>query len=189
MTDPAAPSTAPESLGYQLRPPPGVEIRYPPSLTLGGIPCTVEGTALTGRPPAGMDQPTARRHVEATLHDWLFELDVDRGWQVEVSFTGSVWEEPASATGERTWRRGLELGHGAAASNLGVLLQERGDLDGAEDAWRRGLELGHGAAAHNLGVLLQERGDLKAAVAALKHAAASEDAGAAQRARRLLNSC
>ena len=53
-----------------------------------------------------------------------------------------------------------------AAFNLGVLLYEQGDLDGAEAAWRRCLSGHHVQAAANLAFLLQRRGDLDGARAA-----------------------
>ena len=47
--------------------------------------------------------------------------------------------------------------------NLGVLLQERGDLNGAKTWWTKAADLGHPGAMHNLGVLLKERGNLNGA--------------------------
>ena len=41
---------------------------------------------------------------------------------------------------EAAYRRADDRGHRAGASNLGVLLQEGGDLDGAEAAYRRAEE-------------------------------------------------
>ena len=64
------------------------------------------------------------------------------------------------------YRRAEERGDGDAAFNLGVLLYEAGDLDGAETAWRRCVERRHARAAANLGYLLQRRGDLEGALLA-----------------------
>jgi Flp pilus assembly protein TadD len=69
-----------------------------------------------------------------------------------------------------------------------VLLQERGDVEGAEAAYRRGDERGHAVAAFNLGVLLQERGDLEDAEASYGRAAAADDNEVAQRASAALES-
>ena len=73
---------------------------------------------------------------------------------------------------ERAWTRAAQSDDaavaGPAASNLGALLQQRGDLEGAETAYRRGDERGYGTAASNLGVLLQQRGDLEGAEAAYR---------------------
>src|ERR1700745_2938378 len=44
--------------------------------------------------------------------------------------------------------------------SLGVLLEERGDLESAELAYRDADALGHAGAALNLGVLLEARGAL-----------------------------
>jgi peptidoglycan hydrolase-like protein with peptidoglycan-binding domain len=54
---------------------------------------------------------------------------------------------------------------------LGLLLEERGDLAGAEAAYLRADQRGHPAAASNLGVLLEERGDRTGAEAAYRRAA------------------
>ncbi len=70
-------------------------------------------------------------------------------------------------------------GEATAAFNLGVLLEERGDLAGAEAAYRRADEAGHGAAASNLGVLLEERGASAQAEAAYRRAVGRGDATAA----------
>jgi peptidoglycan hydrolase-like protein with peptidoglycan-binding domain len=56
------------------------------------------------------------------------------------------------------------------AFNLGVLLEEQGDLPAAEEAYRRADDRGHAAAASNLGVLLEGRGDLARAEAAYRRA-------------------
>lgn len=56
------------------------------------------------------------------------------------------------------------------AFNLGVLLEERGDLAGAEASYRRADDHGHAAAASNLGVLLEGHGDQISAEAAYRRA-------------------
>lgn len=70
-------------------------------------------------------------------------------------------------------------GDATAAFNLGVVLEERGDLAGAEAAFRRADERGHGAAASNLGLLLEERGASAQAEAAYRRAVGRGDATAA----------
>ena len=57
-----------------------------------------------------------------------------------------------------------------AAFDLGVLLEEKKDLAGAEAAYRRADERGHAAAASNLGVLLEGKGDRADAEAAYRRA-------------------
>jgi hypothetical protein len=59
--------------------------------------------------------------------------------------------------------RADERGDTDGAVNLGLLLYERGDLEGAEAASRRTDERGNAAAAHNLGLLLKQRRDLEGA--------------------------
>lgn len=48
------------------------------------------------------------------------------------------------------WEKGIELGHGSAAFNLGLLLKEQGADAGAKMAWRRGKELGNEHSAQKL---------------------------------------
>jgi len=76
--------------------------------------------------------------------------------------------DPAAA--ETAHRRAAEQGDTTAAFNLGVLLHQKGDLDGAEAAYRRADKQGDARAAFNLGVLLQARGDLDGAEAAYRRA-------------------
>jgi tetratricopeptide (TPR) repeat protein len=49
--------------------------------------------------------------------------------------------------------RSQELGYLPASFDLGCLLRERGNLEGAERAWSRGAAAGDGQAAFNLGLL------------------------------------
>ncbi|HXO06998.1 MAG TPA: hypothetical protein VN880_03160, partial [Solirubrobacteraceae bacterium] len=64
---------------------------------------------------------------------------------------------------EAAYRSADELGHAAAASNLGLLLENNGDLDGAELAYRRAADRGDVAGMFNLGALLEQQGDLDGA--------------------------
>jgi tetratricopeptide (TPR) repeat protein len=66
-----------------------------------------------------------------------------------------------------------------ALSNLGILLQQQGDLEGAEAAYRRADEHGHADAAFNLAILLQQHDDLEGAEAAYRRADARGHAEAA----------
>ena len=61
-----------------------------------------------------------------------------------------------------------------AQNNLGVMLQEPGDLGEAETWLRRAAETGHTEAQYNLGLMLHQRGDLGEAETWLRRAA---DAG------------
>jgi tetratricopeptide (TPR) repeat protein len=82
----------------------------------------------------------------------------------------SAWLGLVEPQAEAAWRRADDRGHAAGAYNLGVLLEQRGDLDDAEAAWRRADDRGHAAGAYNLGVLLEQRGDLDDAQAAWRRA-------------------
>ena len=55
----------------------------------------------------------------------------------------------------------------ARASSLGVLLEQRGDLAGAEAAYRRADERGDAVGAFNLAAMLAERNDTAEAEAGL----------------------
>ncbi len=76
----------------------------------------------------------------------------------------------------------------AAASHLGMLLEERGDLAGAEAAYRRADERGDAAGTFRLGALLAHRGDTAEAEIAYRradergHAGAPSSLGSAARA-------
>jgi hypothetical protein len=59
--------------------------------------------------------------------------------------------------------------------NLGLLLEARGDVAGAEEAYLRAADGGHAAAATNLGVLLEEHGDRRGAEAAYRRADERKD--------------
>jgi hypothetical protein len=83
-------------------------------------------------------------------------------------------EKPPNSA-EAAYRRADERGDPGGASNLGMLLAERGDLERAEAAWRRADERGDSGGAYNLGMLLAERGDLEGAKAAWRRAADSPD--------------
>ena len=61
-----------------------------------------------------------------------------------------------------------------AEYNLGILLKEQGDIEGARAAYQRAIDSGHldaaPMAAFNLGVLLKEQGDIEGARAAYQRA-------------------
>ena len=61
---------------------------------------------------------------------------------------------------EQAWRKAADAGHHDAEFNLGVLLQERGELAEAERWYRRAAEAGQHDAESNLGLVLKERGEL-----------------------------
>jgi Tfp pilus assembly protein PilF len=77
-----------------------------------------------------------------------------------------------------------------AARNLGLLLAEQGDVEGARAAFQQAIASGHPdeapRAARNLGLLLAEQGDIEGARAALQQAIASGHSDEAPRAARSL---
>jgi Tfp pilus assembly protein PilF len=77
-----------------------------------------------------------------------------------------------------------------AARNLGLLLAEQGDVDGARAAFQQAIASGHPdeapRAARNLGITLAEQGDVEGARAAFQQAVASGHPGEAPRAARNL---
>jgi Flp pilus assembly protein TadD len=79
-------------------------------------------------------------------------------------------EQSGEAGGELADRGVVHLEEPARAFDLGALLEELGDLDGAKVAYGRADRLGHAAGASNLGVLLEEQGDLRGAKAAYSRA-------------------
>jgi TPR repeat protein len=60
---------------------------------------------------------------------------------------------------QRAFARAAEEGNSDAANNLGVLLEERGDMNGAENWYRKAAENGAPYAAYNLAVVLAGKGD------------------------------
>ncbi len=77
----------------------------------------------------------------------------------------------ASEVEEREFRRLDANGDAGGAFNLGVVLHQRADIDGAKAAYERAEERGDADAAFNLGVLLYEAGNLDGAEAAWQRSA------------------
>jgi len=81
---------------------------------------------------------------------------------------------PPNAVSEaeaREFRRLDANGDAGGTFNLGVVLHQRADVDGAAAAYKRAEERGDPDAAFNLGVLLYDAGDLDAAEAAWRRSA------------------
>jgi TPR repeat protein len=78
----------------------------------------------------------------------------------------------ASEAEEREFRRLDANGDAGGAFNLGVVLHQRADVEGAAAAYERAEQRGDPDAAFNLGVLLYEAGDLDGADAAWRRSAA-----------------
>jgi tetratricopeptide (TPR) repeat protein len=83
-----------------------------------------------------------------------------------------------STPAQRLFNTAINSGHtktaGAAAFNLGLLLEKQGDISGAQDAFRQAINSDHtqsaGLAAFNLGVLLDDQGDISGAQDAFRQA-------------------
>jgi peptidoglycan hydrolase-like protein with peptidoglycan-binding domain len=103
-----------------------------------------------------------------------------------VFVEGEEFSDPVAA--ELAFRQADELGDPAAASNLGVLLEQRGDLAAAEAAYRRADARGSAHGAFNLAGLLHDRGDLQGAMWAYRRADIRGDGTAASNLARLLAS-
>jgi tetratricopeptide (TPR) repeat protein len=121
-------------------------------------------------------------------YDYIVDYTARRGRPVEPAVWDQVVDEYANteaellavatvayraedwARAERAARRADDRGSAAGAVGLGVLLEERGDLDGADAAYRRADDRDSADGAFNLGLLLQERGDEDGAMAAYRRA-------------------
>jgi tetratricopeptide (TPR) repeat protein len=74
-------------------------------------------------------------------------------------------------TAIQAWRKAADSGHtdmaSKAAFNLGVVLANQGDVQGAKDAYQKAIDSGHAdmapTAAANLGLLLADQGDVQGA--------------------------
>jgi TPR repeat protein len=77
----------------------------------------------------------------------------------------------ASDAEEQEFRRLDANGHAGGAFNLGVVLHQRGDVEGAKAAYERAEQRRDPDAAFNLGVLLYEADDLDGAEAAWRRSA------------------
>jgi len=122
--------------------------------------------------------------------DPMWSLALEQAESTELPVIGlAAYDAGKSATAETAWRQAADEAPGAA-NNLGVLLEEQGDLEGAKAAWQRAIDSGHPeaapGAAYNLGVLLEEQGDLEGAKAAWQRAIDSGHADQAPRAARNL---
>ena len=109
-----------------------------------------------GAPAARLGTDTATPSAEPTL---------DRSSVVPVAASEADAEE-------REFRRLDANGDAGAAFNLGVVLHQRADVEGATSAYERAERRGDPDAAFNLGVLLYEAGDLVGADAAWRRSAA-----------------
>ena len=81
---------------------------------------------------------------------------------------------------------GDNRGDPAAASDLGALLEQHGDIDGARAAYRRADDRGDPRGAFNLGALLAREGDLAGARDAFRRASGRKDPQVSEEARAAL---
>ncbi len=113
--------------------------------------------------------------VAALVRRWRSRMapaGLPGGWGHPGKEVAASWGlgPPGSPAAIAAYRAADKRGDPAAASNLGVLLEQQGDVAGALAAYRRADERGDPNGALNLGCLLAERGDVPAAIAALRRA-------------------
>jgi tetratricopeptide (TPR) repeat protein len=77
---------------------------------------------------------------------------VDVGYQSAVTYD-------CRDIAEQAWRKAADTGDANAMSNLGALLEQRGDTGEAERWYRKAADTGHANAMSNLGALLEQRGE------------------------------
>jgi TPR repeat protein len=106
---------------------------------------------------------------------------LDRGHPEAAAAMTAAFTDPQVSGSEEDVRRGDQAGRGVSSFELGVILNERGDLAGAEAAYRRAIDRGHVAAATNLGLLLFQQNDISGAKAALRSAEAGGDGLASEK--------
>ena len=113
-----------------------------------------------------------RRDELDELRWLLHRLLTDKAAPVRMSWSGATTddaERKLEELGELALRvPDNERGSTVSSYYLGVLLEQRGDLEGAEAAYRRSEKHGFHRATYNLGVLLEQRGDLEGAEAAYR---------------------
>jgi uncharacterized protein len=100
----------------------------------------------------------------------LSDLQLDDAFAVGVA----AYRAGEHQVAERAWRVAADaggIGGIVAEYNLGLLLQQRDELEEAEHWWRRAANAGLHDAEYNLGLLLQQRDDLEEAEHWLRRAA------------------
>ncbi len=111
--------------------------------------------------------------------DPMWTLALEQAKSAELIEIGrAAYQAKNSATAVTAWRQAADKGDSEvaprAAVNLGVLLEEQGDVEGARAAFQRAIDSGHAdvapRAAVNLGILLEEQGDVEGARAAFQRA-------------------
>ena len=115
--------------------------------------------------------------------------DADAPELVGLGYTAEVVYH-RSETAIQAWRKATNSGRADAAPRaalaLGVLLEDQGDVTGAEAAYQQAIDSGHADAAPRaalaLGMLLERQGDVTGAEAAYQQAIDSGHADAAPRA-------
>jgi hypothetical protein len=112
-----------------------------------------------------IEQPIPANTWKLVLDQATDDELVAIGYQAEVSH--GLHEHA-----KRAWRRAADRDHPGAMSNLGVLLQQRGEVAEAETWYRRAADHDHPGAMFNLGVLLKQRGEVAEAQTWYRRAAA-----------------
>ncbi|MFI8234924.1 tetratricopeptide repeat protein, partial [Streptomyces sp. NPDC085900] len=97
-------------------------------------------------------------HTTSPIHEQVWQTAVDHAIDYADRFTIGVHAySPAPHMAEAAWKP-LAEHMPSAAYNLGILLDEAGREQEAEEVYRRAMDAGHTGAAYNLGVLLAGAG-------------------------------
>jgi TPR repeat protein len=81
-----------------------------------------------------------------------------------------LWEQGRADEARLAFGRADRLGHAAAPTNLGAMLEGEGNPQGAEECYRRADERGDAHGAFNLAALLEQDGDHVGALRAYRRA-------------------
>lgn len=147
----------------------------------GGDRGTVEGAVRVEPDCAAQNASPARVELERISATADERVNKSAKSPVEVGRFEELLT-PESTEADRTlaaYQQADAAGSPEAAANVGVLLEQRGDLEGALAAYRRADERGDVTGSFNLGCLLAEVGDLLGATAAFQRADERGDAGGA----------
>jgi peptidoglycan hydrolase-like protein with peptidoglycan-binding domain len=143
-----------------------------------------QATRANGPDPADAAATKANHDATPNQTTTTRNRDLTRANYTEQAFNYALRREEQGdlATAAAIYRRADQLGDGAAACNLGVLLHEQGDWAAAEACFRRADQRGDPHGAFNLAVFLEEHGDQIEALRAYERVAQFGDPGMAEKA-------
>jgi hypothetical protein len=150
-------------------------------LIIGGVTAVYRARRRTA--PAfdrGVPSPASLQYSSGAAPDAGVATDSATTGAEPAMDRSTVAAGAASDAEEQEFRRLDANGHAGGAFNLGVVLHQRGDVEGAKAAYERAEQRRDPDAAFNLGVLLYETGDLAGAEAAWRRSAGRGHARAAE---------